>query len=143
MSISVTTSRCRGFTWALLVSVLELLASPFPKPPVSRAPADGLLWVSSTATDQLPTRRRRGAVRDTRSISLPTMLRNDRTADVYVAPATGRVGLDGTRATGDLAPDAAAALTVLRTEAKLARTKGAMFGLPTAPSNAPAAGSPR
>ena len=33
MSISVTTSRCRGFTWAPLVNVLELLASPFPKPP--------------------------------------------------------------------------------------------------------------
>ncbi|MFJ9580754.1 urease subunit alpha [Streptomyces sp. NPDC101191] len=49
-----------------------------------------------SATDQLPTRRRRVAVRDTRSIGLPTMLRNDRTADVRVEASTGRVSLDGT-----------------------------------------------
>ncbi|MGW1002185.1 urease subunit alpha [Streptomyces sp. NPDC001118] len=49
-----------------------------------------------SATDQLPTRRRRVAVRNTRSIGLPTMLRNDRTADVRVEASTGRVSLDGT-----------------------------------------------
>ena len=55
---------------------------------VSRAARD-------SGTDTLPTRRRRVAIRDTRSIGLATMLRNDRLSNVRVHPGTGQVTLDG------------------------------------------------
>lgn len=57
-----------------------------------------LAFVSQAAIggeDILPTRRRRVAVRGTRDIGLPEMLRNDRTAAVRVSTATATVTLDG------------------------------------------------
>jgi urease subunit alpha len=45
--------------------------------------------------DRIPTRRRRVAVRDTRSIGLATMIRNNRVGRVDVDPDTARVLLDG------------------------------------------------
>ncbi|GAA2811431.1 urease subunit alpha [Kribbella solani] len=47
------------------------------------------------ADDELPSRRRRVAVRGTRTIGLTDMLRNDRLAEVKVDPETHRVTLDG------------------------------------------------
>ena len=66
------------------------------------APADISVAFVSQATkdsgdDRLPTRRRRVAVRGTRGIGLPDMLRNSRTGDVRVDPRTGAVDLDGER----------------------------------------------
>ena len=43
----------------------------------------------------MPTRRRRSAVRGTRGIGPASMVRNARTGEVRVAPATGLVTLDG------------------------------------------------
>ncbi|MFC7983572.1 urease subunit alpha [Streptomyces sp. NPDC057336] len=48
-----------------------------------------------SGTDTLPTQRRRVAVRDTRTIGLADMNRNDRLSDVRVHPGTGRVTVDG------------------------------------------------
>ncbi|MFD7615569.1 urease subunit alpha [Streptomyces sp. NPDC059802] len=48
----------------------------------------------ASGTDQLPTRRRRVPVRDTRNIGLSTMRLNDRTGQVRVDPHDGRVTLD-------------------------------------------------
>ena len=45
--------------------------------------------------DRMPTGRRRVAVRGTRGIGLPDMLRNARVADVRVDTATGHVEVDG------------------------------------------------
>lgn len=66
------------------------------------APADvSVAFVSGAARDsggdRLPTRRRRVAVRGTRTIGLADMVRNSRTGDVRVDPRTGAVTLDGQR----------------------------------------------
>lgn len=58
-----------------------------------------LAFVSAAAVesgaDTMPTRRRRSAVRGTRGIGPASMVRNARTGEVRVAPATGLVTLDG------------------------------------------------
>ncbi len=64
------------------------------------APAElAVAFVSRSArdagADRLPTRRRRVAVRGTRGIGLPDMVRNTRTGRVHVDPGTGLVDLDG------------------------------------------------
>jgi urease subunit alpha len=64
------------------------------------APADiSVAFVSGSARDtgddRLPTRRRRVAVRGTRDVGLPAMLRNARTGAVRVDDQTGDVRLDG------------------------------------------------
>ncbi|MFC0863661.1 urease subunit alpha [Sphaerimonospora cavernae] len=64
------------------------------------APAElAVAFVSRSARDagedRLPTRRRRVAVRGTRGIGLPDMVRNTRTGRVHVDPGTGAVDLDG------------------------------------------------
>jgi urease subunit alpha len=52
-------------------------------------------FVAGATADQMPTRRRRVAVRGTRGIGPASMVRNSRTGVVQVAPATGLVTLDG------------------------------------------------
>ncbi|WP_055478263.1 urease subunit alpha [Sphaerimonospora mesophila] len=64
------------------------------------APAElAVAFVSRSArdagADRLPTRRRRVAVRGTRGIGLPDMVRNTRTGRVHVDSGTGLVDLDG------------------------------------------------
>jgi urease subunit alpha len=58
-----------------------------------------LAFVSAAATqsgaDRMPTRRRRAAVRGTRHIGLPDMIRNTRLGLVHVDTATAQVTLDG------------------------------------------------
>lgn len=66
------------------------------------APAElSVAFVSGSARDAgadlLPTRRRRVAVRGTRTVGLRDMLRNARTGEVRVDPHTGAVELDGER----------------------------------------------
>lgn len=68
------------------------------------APAEiSVAFVSGSARDagedRLPTRRARVAVRDTRAIGLPHMVRNARTGAVRVDAKTGFVDLDGERLT--------------------------------------------
>jgi len=64
----------------------------------SAPPEISVAFVSQAAMaqgDRMPTGRRRVAVRGTRDIGLPDMLRNARVADVRVDPATGHVEVDG------------------------------------------------
>ncbi|GAA2145134.1 urease subunit alpha [Kitasatospora kazusensis] len=60
---------------------------------VAQAAADASYL--DTAADQLPTRRRRVGVRNTRGIGPRNMIRNARTGNVHVEPTTGLVTLDG------------------------------------------------
>ncbi|MDJ1134486.1 urease subunit alpha [Streptomyces iconiensis] len=55
--------------------------------------------------DRLTTRRRRVGVRGTRGIGPHTMVHNDRTAEVRVAPDTGTVTLDGSSLTSEPAQE--------------------------------------